>query len=261
MAFTIPEQHFTCPTCNYVAQVAGKRYFELGCNFHIETRKCESCLRLFDNVVTKTASPEDMEAQSKKFSKVNTNVLWKNVWDQINAHAEFLEQVKCKEKKKVSCRWCGSNKNEIWSIEKPTCPKCESNMNVSEVVYIEDCTNEFYSSFNELINSAPKIILCLVDVGCGICRHVRLMMDEIKLEYPGEFVFFEFNSNYADENDLAYKYKLKFLPTFLHFKNEHFVGKFSSVDSKPELLIKIRKRFDKKVNRQKPNTKQQSNKF
>ena len=247
MSSSTKEQIFTGPSCNYVAQVAGKRYFELGCNFHIETRKCKSCLRLFDNIVTRTATPEDMAAQSNEFSKVYANHTWNNISDEITTHAEFLEQVKCKEKKKVNCRWCGSDKNETWSIEKPTCPKCESIMNVSEGVYIEDCTYEFYECFNELINSAPKVILCLVDAGCGICRHVRLMMDEIQVECPDEFRFFEFNCNYADEKNLVYKYKLKYLPTFLHFKNGQFVGRFSSVDSKPELLTKIRKRFDKEL--------------
>ena len=111
MSSSTKEHIFTCPSCNYIAQVAGKRYFELGCNFHIETRKCMSCLRLFDNVVTKTATPEELEAKSAEFSKVYANHKWNNILDQINLHAEFIEQVKCEEMKKVNCRWCGSAKN------------------------------------------------------------------------------------------------------------------------------------------------------
>lgn len=98
------KQMFTYPNCNYMAQVAGKRYFELGCNFHIETRECKSCLRLFDNVVTKAATPEEMKAQSAEFSKIYANRTWKNVMNEITSHAQFLKQVKCKKKKKVNCR-------------------------------------------------------------------------------------------------------------------------------------------------------------
>ena len=47
------ELKFTCPSCNYSAQVSGERYYELEWQFHIGTRACKSCHRLFDNVVTK----------------------------------------------------------------------------------------------------------------------------------------------------------------------------------------------------------------
>ena len=73
------------------------------------------------------------------------------------------------------------------------------------------------------------------------------MMDEILHENPDEFRFLEFDCNYAVENNLDTKYKLKYLPTLLHFKDGRFVGKFSNVDSKPDLLKKIRKRFEGKL--------------
>lgn len=243
MSSNITEQHFTCPTCNYTAHVAGKRYFELGCNFHIETRECKCCLRLFDNVVTKTATFEAMEAQSNEFSKVYANHTWKNLSDEITAHAEFLGQVKCKEKKNVNCRWCGSDKNEVWSIENPTCPKCKTTMNISDSEYIEDYRYDLYASFSELINSVPKVVLCLVEAECGICRHVRLMLNEIQFEHPNEFCFYEINYNYAIDNNLISKYRLKYFPTLLHFKSGKFVSKFSIVDSKPKLLNKIRSKL------------------
>ena len=240
------ELRFICPSCNYVAQIAGKRYFELGCNFHIETRKCKSCLRLFDNVVTKAATPEEIKAQSAEFSRVYANHKWDNPIDEMIAHGDSLKQIKGTDKKNVNCRWCGSSKNEVWHLESPICPKCEHVMNVSEVC-AEERVFEYFDSFKELINSGPKILACLVDSSCGVCRHLKLMLDEIQQDNPDEFRFIEFDSAYADENNLVYKYKLRYLPTLLHFKDGIYVGKFSKVDSKPELLKKIRKRFLKKI--------------
>ena len=246
MTSSTKEQMFTCPKCNYVAQVAGKRYYEIEWQFHIETRKCKSCFRLFDNIVTKTLTSEEVAAQSAEFYKVYANHKWNDVLDEIKAHGEYLKQIKGINKVRVNCRWCGSAINEVWSMENPTCPKCGSMMDVSEGMYYEDRMFEYYASFNELINSSPKIVVCLLDAECGICRHVRLMMNEILQENPEEFRFLEFDSNYTVENNLHTKYKLKYLPTFLHFKDGRFVGKFSNVDSKPDLLKKIRKRFNKK---------------
>lgn len=130
-------------------------------------------------------------------------------------------------------------------MDHPTCPKCEHEMDISEGINVEDRTFEYYASFNELINSAPKIVACLVDSSCGIYRHLKLMIDEIQQENPDEFRFIEFDSAYVDDNNLVYKYELRYLPTLLHFKDGQFVGKFSKVDSKPALLKNIRKRFDK----------------
>jgi len=225
--------------------VSGKRYFELGCNFHIETRKCRSCIRLFDNIVTKTVTEEEIKAKSNEFYNVYANHKWNNTFDEIMAHGVYLEQIKGIDKDKVNCRWCGSMNNEVWHKEKPICPKCGNSMDVSEGIYVEDRVFEYYNSFYDLINSSPKIIACLTDKSNGISRHVGLMIEEILQENPDEFCFLEFDTSYAYENNLINKYQIKYLPTLLHFKNGQYMGKFSNVDFKQDLLNKIRKRFDK----------------
>ena len=101
-----------------------------------------------------------------------------------------------------------------------------------------------FTSFEEMIKSSPQVVACLFDNWCVPCSILRPVIDEINTENPNEFRFIEFDIDYAEKNDLVHKYKLKHFPTFLLFKNGEFKGKFSNVDTKPELLKKMRKKFE-----------------
>jgi len=239
------EQKFTCPNCNYTAQVAGKRFYELEWQFHIGTRVCKSCHRLFDNIVTKNVSREEIDSHTAAYHYEEPNDKQENVWDEINEYASFIETIDGKEKKKVLCRWCGSSENEVWHIENPICPKCNSQMSISEAEAIQFENAEQFNGFEEMVHSGSKTVAFFTEPSCGICRHMELIILEIEKETPNEFKFVEFEYQYAQENNLIHKYKLKFFPTFLIFKEGKYVGKFTNAESKPDMLNKLRKRFSK----------------
>ena len=98
------EKIFSCLNCAYSTQVAGKRYYEIEWNFHVETRKCKSCNRLFDNIVTKTVSPDEISTLSAEFYSKNEPK--KNFTEEIKEYASFLSNNKGVDKKNVKCRWC-----------------------------------------------------------------------------------------------------------------------------------------------------------
>lgn len=239
------EKKFTCTNCNYIAHVAGKRYYEIEWQFHIETRECKSCHRLFDNIVTKVVTEDEISTHSAEHYKHKNEEKENDLAVLIDEYISLLSSIKGRDKKIVNCRWCGSHQNQVWSTDKPQCPKCGEKMKVSKVKPFSAHTAENYRDFDELINSATQVVAFLTEPTCGICRNLQLIIEEIKKEYPDEFHFVEFDYGYAEENKLTSKYRLKFFPTFLHFKNGRYVGKFSNVESKPEFLKKLRKRFDK----------------
>jgi thiol-disulfide isomerase/thioredoxin len=237
------EQKFICPNCNYETQVAGRRYYEIEWNFHIETRKCKRCNRLFDNIVTKTVTDDKISAISKEFYEKNEPK--QDVTEEIDEYASLLFNVKGVDKKNVKCRWCGSVKNEVWKKENPICPKCGEKMKISENKQFSTVSAGEFSTFKDVINSSPKVITYLTEPTCGICRHLQLIIAEIEREFPNEFRFVEFDYEYAEVNKLTSKYKLRFFPTLLTFKNGKYVGQFSNYDSKPDLLKKLGNRFEK----------------
>ena len=244
MSNSTTEQKFTCPNCNYTAQVAGKRYYELEWQFHIGTRVCKSCDRLFDNVVTKNVTQEELDAHTAGYQSEKINNELDFSVDVINNFGLFVETINGKEKKKIICRWCGSKENEVWHNENPVCPKCNSQMSISEGETLQSNHIEQFSGFEEMIHSAPQVVALFTEPTCGICRQMQLIIPEIEKEYPNEFKFVEFDYQYAQDNNLIHKYKLEFFPTFLIFKDGKFAGKFSNVESKPEMLKKLRKRIN-----------------
>ena len=239
------EQKFTCPNCNYAAQVAGKQYYELEWQFHIGTRVCKSCHRLFDNVVTKNVTQEELDAHTAGYHREKNNDELDFSVDVIYNYALFVETIDGKVKKNVICRWCGSKENEVWSKENPVCPKCNSHMNSTEAKIIQSNKIEQFTDFEEMIHSAPQVVAFFTEPSCGICRHMKLIILEIEKETSNEFKFVEFEYQYAEDNDLMRKYKLEFIPTFLIFKEGKYTGKFTDTESKPDMLKKLRKRVSK----------------
>ena len=245
MSYSNTEQKFTCPNCNYSAQVAGKKYYELEWQFHIGTRKCDSCHRLFDNVVTKNVTQEKFDTHNAGYRTDFKNEKGESFFDELNKYGLYLDTIEGIDKKKVICRWCGSSENEVWHKENPVCPKCNSQMSISENETIQSNKIEHFSGFEEMIHSAPQIVAFFTEPTCGICRHMQLIIPEIENEYPNEFKFVEFDYQYAEDYDLIHIYKLEFFPTFLIFKEGKYAGKFSNVESKAEILNKLRKRVNK----------------
>ena len=246
MSSSTTENKYICPHCHYSAIVAGKRYFEPELDLYLETRKCNSCNRLFDNKVTLKATDDARNVQIEKFKKDYPESDKDSFGDSLTYFGKYLAQVECEEKKKVICTWCGSTKNQKWSGDIPNCPKCNSELQVEEYEYIMDKRAYEYSGFSDLINSAPKVVLCLVFPECCFCRQNRNVVSEILAENNNEFRFIEISVDYAEMHDLIYKFKLRHVPTFILYKNGKFIGKFRKIISKVDLERKIRKRFESK---------------
>ncbi len=109
---------------------------------------------------------------------------------------------------------------------------------------MEDKSTDYFPSFSEMINSATKVVLCLVFPECVFCRQTRNIVTDILQDKPNEFRYIEISVDYAEVNDLIFKYKLNHVPTFLLYKNGKFIGKFRKIISKVDLEHKIIKRFE-----------------
>ena len=79
----------------------------------------------------------------------------------------------------------------------------------------------------------------------GIYKILNKIIAEIEKEFPEEYKFVEFDYDYALQQRITSKFKLRFFPTILTFKNGKYVGQFTNYDSKPDLLKKLSKRFEK----------------
>ena len=243
MSETNIEKSHICPNCNYSAKVAGQRFYEMEWNFHIETRKCKNCNRLFDNIVTKTVPNDEISTLSAEYYSENEPK--QDFTEEIKEYASFLSMTKGVDKKNVKCRWCGSVKNEVWRKENPICPKCGEKMKISKDKQLTTVTANEFSTFKDVIGCAPKVIPYLTEPTCSICRHLQQIIAEIEREFPNEYKFVEFDYDYALQQRITSKFKLRFFPTLLTFKNGKYVGQFTNYDSKPDLLMKLGERFER----------------
>lgn len=242
------EKKFSCPNCKYIAQVAGKEYYEIDGDIIMGTRKCVDCNRLFDRPISEIISEKEKSLQYKEFEKSNPPTINKvdKFWGR---YLEFLPTIKgTKNAKEIKCIWCGSLKNEIWNKEKPTCPKCNSLMIESNKENIHILEAESFLDFKTLINSYPLVILCYLESSCSFCRQVELLIPEIETENRKEFSFIKFEFEFCNNYNLDKKFKIRHLPTFLLFKNGEYLGKFSKVFDKADFIKKLRKRFYKVTN-------------
>lgn len=251
-----PIHQCACTNCNYTAQVVHERYFESSCQQEISTRKCNHCHRLSIAAVTKKAR------FTKHPSKEEFQVIYnanrdKYLNDFESSYAFYIPLTVCEELKQVKCLWCGSTRTEEWNIKQPDCPKCGSRMQESTKEALNIKAIKDYESFDDMIQSAKKVIVCLMSDLCLPCEIIQPVIIEINDEFPNKFLFVKLDADYAEKNDLIYKYKIKYFPTFLLFENGKYKGKFSNVNSKPEMLKKMRKKqrklittmdFDKEIN-------------
>ena len=234
--------NFTCTSCNYTAQVVRERYFEKSCKQDIDNRKCTHCNRLFLAAVTEKAIRTELpnnEESARMFAEDKDKYM-----SLVSSYMNWENRIPGAELEKIKCLWCGSLKNEKWESKKSSCPKCGGKLKRTKAEKNVMAKVSYFTRFEEMIKSSPQIVACFFDNWCVSCRILRPVIDEINTENPNEFRFIEFDIDYAERNDLVHKYKLKHFPTFLLFKNGEFKGKFSNVDTKPEMLKKMRKKFE-----------------
>jgi len=236
--------NFTCTSCNYTAQVVRERYFEKSCKQDIDNRKCMGCNRLFLAAVTEKAirlELPDNEESARMFAEDKDKYM-----SLVSSYMNWENRISGAELEKIKCLWCGSLKNEKWESKKSICPKCGGKLKRTKAQKNVMPKVSDFTSFEEMIKYSPQVVACFFDDWCVPCNILRPVIAEINTENPNEFQFIEFDIDYAERNDLVHKYKLKHFPTFLLFKEGEYKGKFSNVDTKPEMLMKMRKKLENK---------------
>lgn len=238
---TKPLFNLSCTTCNYKALAVRDRYFDKFCKQDIDNRKCNRCNRLFVAAVTKIATRAELpnNDESEKMYKEDIE----KYFSLFRAYLNWDNPIPGAELERVKCLWCGSKRNEKWNYKPCVCPKCGGNMKRTKAEKIEMRSISDFGCFEEMTKHSKQVVACYMANWCVPCGYLRPVIDELNNEYPHEFNFIEFNTDYAEKHDLVHKYKLNVFPTFLFFKDGEYKGKFSNVDTKPEMLKKMRKKF------------------
>lgn len=241
---THPANKFTCEKCDYTAQVIGSRYYEFSCKNVISTRKCDRCNRLSDIALTKKLK-SDFIPSKLKFKKVYKQARDIYPGEFWHEYANYIALNNTQEKIKKNCYWCNSSRTHDWDRSNPICPKCNVVMVKTEGEQIVLERGENFNSYADVISSAPKVVVCYMENWCVPCLILNPVLKEIQAELPNEFRFITVDMLYAVNYKLHDNLLNKFIfPTFFCYENGQFKGKFKNVDSKPELLKKLRSRFE-----------------
>lgn len=96
---------FKCLTCGYSAQVQGELYIDRGSYGFMQTKVCRNCNVLFEDMYD---IPLTIGVILKRHDLLN---LMKSLDMEYSG-------------KSSGCLRCGENNSEVWSKDKPRCPKC-----------------------------------------------------------------------------------------------------------------------------------------
>lgn len=89
----------------------------------------------------------------------------------------------------------------------------------------------------EVIKSSTPVIIDIYATWCGPCQFMTPIIEELEEEYKGKYKFAKINVDEARE--LAIKYSVSSVPTFIFIKNGQVTGKETGQMSKEELQTKI----------------------
>lgn len=73
------------------------------------------------------------------------------------------------------------------------------------------------ANVNEIIESGKPVIIDFWATWCGPCKAMSPIIDELAEEYEDKVVIGKYNVD--EEGDLATKYRVMAIPTFLFFKD------------------------------------------
>jgi len=93
----------------------------------------------------------------------------------------------------------------------------------------------------EVLKSDIPVVVDVFATWCGPCQQVAPIFDELAKELAGKYKLVKINID--DERDLAIKYNVSTIPTFLFFKNGEVVGREGGSQSKEDLKAKIEEIF------------------
>ena len=92
---------------------------------------------------------------------------------------------------------------------------------------------------NEVINSELPVLVDFFATWCGPCKMMSPIVEELEEELKGKVKVFKVDVD--EERDLAEKYNVMSIPTFIVFKNGQAVGTALGMQDKEELLNLLNK--------------------
>lgn len=90
----------------------------------------------------------------------------------------------------------------------------------------------------EIHDSTKPIILDVFATWCGPCKYMKPIFEELSQELGEMYKFAQLNVDEA--RDLAIKYGVTSVPTFVFIKKDQVVGKITGSMSKEDLRAKIK---------------------
>ena len=94
----------------------------------------------------------------------------------------------------------------------------------------------------EVIQSDLPVIIDVFATWCGPCQQVEPIFEELSKELAGKYKLVKINID--EERDLAIKYSVSSIPTFLFIKGGKVVGKEMGYMSKEDFQKKITGYFE-----------------
>lgn len=97
-------------------------------------------------------------------------------------------------------------------------------------------------NFEEVVEKSTKpVVIDVFATWCGPCQYMTPILEELEKELGDKYVFAKLNVD--ESRDLAIKYSVASVPTFIFIKNNQVVGKVIGAMSKEALQDKIEELF------------------
>lgn len=97
-------------------------------------------------------------------------------------------------------------------------------------------------NFSEVVEKASTpVIIDVFATWCGPCQYMLPILEELEKENSGKYTFAKLNVD--ESRDLAIKYAVASVPTFIFIKNNEVLGKAVGAMSKEAFQDKIDELF------------------
>lgn len=94
------------------------------------------------------------------------------------------------------------------------------------------------ANFDEIVNSGKPVVIDFWATWCGPCKRVAPIIEELAAEYEGQAIVGKVDVEEQDE--LAFKFGIRNIPTVLFLKNGEVVDKIVGATTKDAYADKIK---------------------